>query len=199
MAVEREGSSEFGRRLSAPLLDDSNSELAELAYAKKHYDEHVERKMMHRIFQSLDPTGSGKLQRGDIPQLFLKLGEGALTEEELKKMEDILFKNGPPTFEELWKRWNDEVHITDKSRANFKLISSHFEEPFHQQQLVVKEEGTIFTPEYRVLFFLESLKTGEVKKISPWHDIPLYVKDVIRTQPPEQPLNKYNFICEIPK
>ena len=36
-------------------------------------------------------------------------------------------------------------------------------------------------------------------KISPWHDIPLYVKDVIRTTSPDEPLNKYNFICEIPK
>eukprot|EP01059_Diplonema_ambulator_P001687 TRINITY_DN11429_c0_g1_i4.p1 TRINITY_DN11429_c0_g1~~TRINITY_DN11429_c0_g1_i4.p1 ORF type:complete len:395 (+),score=133.13 TRINITY_DN11429_c0_g1_i4:58-1242(+) len=176
----------------------ANEDLLHFAYDKES-DDVAEKKVMKRLFDSLDPEKKGTLSVKNVEMLFTKAGQGALTPEELENLTNVLFKNGPPDFEAFWKVWNTEVHVTEKTKENFKVISSKFTEPFDQHQLLIEEEGEQFTPEYRVWFYLKNLKTEVKRKISPWHDIPLFIKDVIRTQSPGTPLNKYNFICEIPK
>ena len=64
---------------------------------------------------------------------------------------------------------------------------------------MVTETGEKFTPDYRVKFQFKDVETGEVRDVSPWHDIPFMVRDIVRTTPEDIKVNKYNFICEIPK
>eukprot|EP01063_Lacrimia_lanifica_P036958 TRINITY_DN7460_c0_g1_i1.p1 TRINITY_DN7460_c0_g1~~TRINITY_DN7460_c0_g1_i1.p1 ORF type:complete len:497 (+),score=198.16 TRINITY_DN7460_c0_g1_i1:51-1541(+) len=184
------------------LGEKSTAELTQVAYSKdvQVEGEHFQKKIMKRVFDSLDPTHSGKLNEKDLELFFKKVGSGTLTEDEYDVARKVLCSHGPPTFEHLWECWTDEkLQFDTKSSSNFKLLSSKFAESFNQHQLLVREEGEKFTPEYRVWFYLKSLNSGEERVISPWHDIPLHVKDVIRTDNPSKPLNKYNFICEIPK
>eukprot|EP01064_Diplonema_japonicum_P001564 TRINITY_DN11029_c0_g1_i2.p1 TRINITY_DN11029_c0_g1~~TRINITY_DN11029_c0_g1_i2.p1 ORF type:complete len:396 (+),score=94.82 TRINITY_DN11029_c0_g1_i2:275-1462(+) len=177
----------------------ASNDLLHLAYDKDEDTQVAEKKIMRRLFESIDCNNKGTLNKEDVERMFEKAGEGVLTADELANVTTILFKNGPPDFEVFWKVWNTEVHVIEKTKENFKTFSARFNEPFEQMQLIVEEDNEKFTPEYRVWFYLKSLKTGTKRKISPWHDIPLYIKDVIRTQPQGAPLNKYNFICEIPK
>jgi inorganic pyrophosphatase len=63
----------------------------------------------------------------------------------------------------------------------------------------VEESGEKYTPNYRVHFYFKDMETTAVKKVSPWHDIPYCVRDLVRTTPESVSVTRYNFICEIPK
>ncbi|KAJ9444115.1 putative inorganic pyrophosphatase 1 [Diplonema papillatum] len=174
--------------------------LQSLAYEKDPVvNATAEKKIMRLVFDSIDVNKTGTLCEKDVETLFSRTGNGVLTAEELGEVTSTLFKNGPPDFERLWTVWNSDIKTNEKSIRNFKLLSTRFELSFSQQQLFTQEVGEIFTPEYRVMFFLKDINTEETRQISPWHDIPLHIKNVVRTEAEDHPLNKYNFICEIPK
>eukprot|EP00817_Percolomonadidae_sp_ATCC50343_P007152 CAMPEP_0117430066 /NCGR_PEP_ID=MMETSP0758-20121206/9590_1 /TAXON_ID=63605 /ORGANISM="Percolomonas cosmopolitus, Strain AE-1 (ATCC 50343)" /LENGTH=319 /DNA_ID=CAMNT_0005217683 /DNA_START=175 /DNA_END=1130 /DNA_ORIENTATION=+ len=82
----------------------------------------------------------------------------------------------------------------DKESRSFKLIASQIlkgDKPFNVDKVMMHPEGDKFTLDYRLNFFYAEGK--QLKKISPWHDIPLYVRGY-GTEAEE-----LYFICEIPK
>ena len=116
----------------------ASADLQQLAYKKQGEEEQrlLDKRILHRIFKSLDVGKSGCLREDDIAALFNMTGEGSLTADELAEIKKILFKDGSPDFESLWASW-DELKLREHSVKEFKLISSRFDESFNQHQLIV--------------------------------------------------------------
>lgn len=154
------------------------------AYDKNDFTQSMEKNIMRRFFDSFDIKLNGYLNEENIEKLCNYLGK--------PKYENL--NNNKMSFDEFWNWWlehcKNEKHI-------FSMISNNFSVPYHQQELMTEKIGEIYTPNYRINYYLKDCETGEKRQISPWHDIPLKVKDYIKTF--ENKENKYNFICEIPK
>ena len=157
------------------------------------------------IFRGIDEDQNGYITWSEFENLYKKLGE-PLTEKEVKsalkvldpkRKEQISFE----TFLTYWQQ-NHKGGKSNKAYKNkFKFLSTKLHGSFDYKKVIIKHVGVQFTPEYRVKFYYEQ-KNRELKKISPWHDIPLY------HLPKNSKNNKlslgiethiYNFICEIPK
>jgi inorganic pyrophosphatase len=159
------------------------------AYDKNEFTLSMEKNIMKRMFNAFDASQNGFLLEDFIDKLCLYLGE-PMTESEHMNKEKIYF-------DDFWNWWQE--HCKNKNKKNtFAMISNAFSVPYHQQQLMIEEMGEIYTPNYRINYYFENMETGEKKQISPWHDIPLQIKDQIKTCNNINS-NKYNFICEIPK
>ncbi|CCD13066.1 unnamed protein product [Trypanosoma congolense IL3000] len=178
-------------------LDRHISELELAAYDKCDFTQSMIRNIMSRMFFSFDVTHLGYLLPEKVEELCRYLGRD-MSEEDVKTMRaEIGAIDGHVTFEKFWSWWRS--HPARSKTKCFSMVSAHFSMPYHQQQLVVMREGEIYTPSYRVRYFFRDLETGEERQVSPWHDIPLYVRDLVRTKPEATPMNRYNFVCEIPK
>jgi inorganic pyrophosphatase len=173
------------------------SELDGVAYGKSEPTVEMEKNVMNRMFCAFDIKQEGSLGKEEVGQLLAYLGHplpappATVEDARLKQ----LLTHDPLTFSEFWKWWQE----FESAEGAFQMVSFDFSAPFHQQQLMTTESGEKFTPNYRVHFHFKDLETGEVRLISPWHDIPLRVRDVVRTLPVDSEDNTYNFVCEIPK
>lgn len=184
-----------------PLLatqQQSTSDAKHGAYVKDEYTWSKERNIMSRMFSAFDVTQRGYLDENTIEGMCKFLGRD-MTAEDLQQMKrEINAIGGRITFEKLWAWWRANPETSLKKNC-FSMVSAHFAVPYHQQQLITKEEGEVYTASYRVRYYFRDMETGEERQVSPWHDIPLYVRDLVRTKPESVPMNRYNFICEIPK
>ncbi|KEG09290.1 acidocalcisomal pyrophosphatase [Trypanosoma grayi] len=167
------------------------------AYDKDDFTLSMEKNIMSRMFSAFDVTQLGYLENSKIEQMCKYLGRDMNTEDVKQMMKEINAIDGHVTFEKLWTWWRSHPECSRKEC--FSMVSAHFSVPYHQQQLMTKEEGELYTPSYRVLYYFKDMETGQERQVSPWHDIPLYVRDLVRTKPESEPMNRYNFICEIPK
>lgn len=187
-------------RDSSDILEEASqksiTEFDLVAYDKNEITVSIEKNIMRRMFNSFDMVHSGFLAGPEIEKLCKYLGN-PMTNDEISLV-DHNQNNQTMTFDEFWLWWNKHCNDLEKSEA-FAMISASFSVPYHQRQLIIKDEGEKFTPEYRIKYYFKDMETNEKWKISPWHDIPLYIKDFVRTIPEDIPANKYNFICEIPK
>ncbi|CAD2222856.1 inorganic pyrophosphatase [Angomonas deanei] len=168
------------------------------AYSKEELDASVQKKIARRMFAAFDVQQKGHLDEDKLKEFCAYVGHDSSKEEMKRMYESLKSDDGKVTFEKLWDWW--EVNA-DKNlpQSTFSMVSADFSVPYHQQQLKIKEEGQIFTPSYRVQYYFKDLETNLVRQISPWHDIPLWVRDPVRTKPENTIANRYNFICEIPK
>ncbi|CBH17681.1 acidocalcisomal pyrophosphatase, putative [Trypanosoma brucei gambiense DAL972] len=178
-------------------VDRKVSELDLAAYDKDDFTQPMIKKIMSRLFSAFDVTHLGYLTPDKVEEVCRYLGRN-MSDGDVKAMKaEINAIDGHVTFEKFWAWWcSHPVHSRTKC---FSMVSADFSMPYHQQQLVVHEKGEMYTPSYRVLYFFRDLETGRERQVSPWHDIPLYVRDLVRTKPEATPMNRYNFICEIPK
>mmetsp|Transcript_11006 Transcript_11006/g.34039 ORF Transcript_11006/g.34039 Transcript_11006/m.34039 type:complete len:390 (-) Transcript_11006:77-1246(-) len=162
------------------------------AYDKNEFSLSMEKNVMRRFFNSFDIFNKKAVDRAAIHKLCEFLGTN------LDRHEETLFEGSTTEvdFETFWAWW---MKYSKDAENAFALVSSKFAVPYHQQQLFIEETGEKFTPTYRCHFFFKDVETTEVQRVSPWHDIPLEVHDLVRTNPPTVPSNRYNFICEIPK
>jgi inorganic pyrophosphatase len=176
------------------------TELDLAAYDKDEFTISMEKNIMKRMFNAFDVTQIGYLDLDGIENICKYLGQPIT---EFEKSPVNLLKNKDKTikmdFNEFWIWWCKHSQIEKNASHTFAMVSTSFSVPYHQQQLTVEETGEIFTPNYRVNYYFKNMETNEKKQISPWHDIPLYIRDIVRTIPESIPANKYNFICEIPK
>lgn len=161
------------------------------AYDKNDFTLSMEKNVMRRFFNSFDIFNKKAVDKDGIHKLCEFLGTN------LDKHEAELFQSKSEVdFDAFWAWW---TRYSKDAENAFALVSSKFAVPYHQQQLFIEETGEKFTPTYRCHFFFKDVETTEVQRVSPWHDIPLEVHDLVRTNPPSVPSNRYNFICEIPK
>lgn len=174
------------------------SEFDLVAYSKSDMSKSVEKRVMARMFAAFDVTQQGYLDVDKLKELCQYVGRAA-SEESIKEMFDELHaKGGHITFDAFWSWWRSRPP-TGVTKKAFSLVSADFSVPYHQQQLEIVQEGEIFTPSFRIRYFFKDLETNYRRQVSPWHDIPLYVRDPVRTKPEHTPANRWNFICEIPK
>lgn len=175
--------------------DTKVTEFDRVAYSKEDVTENMHRRIMNRMFSAFDVTQTGFLDASKLKEFLEYIGRAVTTEEVMSEMQA---EGGRVTFEKFWTWWQSHPS-SDVRKDAFSLVSADFSVPYHQQQLKIKEEGEIFNPNYRVKYFFKDLETGYRRQVSPWHDIPLWVRDPVRTKPENIPANRYNFICEIPK
>lgn len=188
------------RVIPTPKLKPTTSEAQErgltdfdlAAYDKNEFTLAMERNMLRRFFDSFDVFQKGKLGKEEVHKLCEFLST------KLEQHQKVLFKDGADDvdFDTFWAWW---LRYHQESDGAFSLVSSKFSVPYHQQQLFFEESGEIYTPSYRVHFFFKNVETSEVTRISPWHDIPLEVHDLVRTTPAGIHSNRFNMVVEIPK
>jgi inorganic pyrophosphatase len=177
----------FGAANEAMMRGLSEFDLA--AYDKA--DLPVER-TLKRFFDSFDCFQHGYVTRDEFAKLTGFLGVTLSDEEQTA----IFCELGETvTFEAFFAWWQKN----EQKETAFAVVQANFAAPFHQQQLEMHESGVKFTPSYRCNYTFRDVETGEISKVSPWHDIPLYVRDLVRTIPADVRTNRFNFICEIPK
>lgn len=168
------------------------------AYAKEDLTLSMQKKIMRRMFCAFDLLQTGYLDVEKLKEFCSYVGS-TLSEAMLDKMySDLQSMDGKITFERFWDWWKQHPD-KDMTEKTFSFVSADFSVPYHQQQLKIKQKGEIFTPSYRICYYFKDLETGYQRQISPWHDVPLQVRDPVRTKPENVPANRYNFICEIPK
>jgi inorganic pyrophosphatase len=167
-----------------------------------NYEEQLSRNIMRRCFESLDVEGRGHISRERLVDLakYLRMPHGDSPAEQTSADKDrnilLKFPNGC-TFEDFFSWWKS---LDDwEGGQKFALVSAKFAEPFHVQQLMTREEGEKFTLNWRCHFLLKDTETGAVVPASPWHDIPLYVRSLVKTTPEEDVFPLVNFVCEIPR
>jgi len=168
------------------------SEFDLAAYDKHEFTTAMERNVMRRFFDTFDVFQTGRLGRPEVHKLC------AFLSTRMDEQEPILFRGEALTvdFDTFWDWWSAYSRVAKQA---FSMVSSKFSAPYHQQQLFIEESGEKFTPTYRCHFFFRNVETGETSQVSPWHDIPLEVHDLVRVTPSNIHSNRFNFICEIPK
>eukprot|EP01006_Ploeotia_vitrea_P003773 TRINITY_DN113210_c0_g1_i1.p1 TRINITY_DN113210_c0_g1~~TRINITY_DN113210_c0_g1_i1.p1 ORF type:complete len:447 (+),score=68.25 TRINITY_DN113210_c0_g1_i1:58-1341(+) len=186
-----------------------------MAYVKTEVPREFEVRKMKEVFSTFDLDNDNKLSSKEFIDFLVKLGTPLQAEDKEEALK-TLFQgdtHGHVSFDEFLDWWDSQQEKLEDSEARikrFKLITDSFSEPYEQQKLIVEEEGTKFTTEYRIHFKFQSAVSGAVREVSPWHDIPLFVRDAILIEdglaPPgvsaaahAEGINKFHFVCEIPK
>jgi len=175
------------------------TEMEYAAYGKEEFSPEVHKKLMQRMFHSLDPLGHDTISVGHLDTLLGRMGDDV--SDEMRK--ELGLKMFPPgatscTFEKFYAAWG-EITLSKGAAKKFALVSGNFTSPYQQQQLLTRVTGEKYTTDYRVSYYFKNLETDEEKQVSPWHDVPLYLKDIVRTESVNRADNRYNFVCEIPK
>jgi len=139
--------------------------------------------MLKQVFSLADSTGSGKIDKQDFGNLHFVLGQ-PLDDEELtmafKSMDRD--KTGDISFDEFiawYALANSQSGMLSKKgeayTRRFKKIMAKLEDQFELKSLTTMTTGQPNSLEYRVQFHYND--RGQLKQISPWHDIPLYSVD----------------------
>jgi len=139
--------------------------------------------MLKQVFSIADDTGDGLITFEQLMELHVVLGE-PLSEEEGKSAFKAMDNNrtGNISFED-FLAWYTLAHsksgvLSKKGTAytsRFKKIMSKIGGAFDPKMLSTFVTGTPRSLDFRVLFHYND--NGELKQISPWHDIPLYSAD----------------------
>lgn len=191
---------------ASPLAESVARQVSEFdlaAYSKEDFTLNMQKKIMRRsfnLFASMSEGGIDTITRHQFAELCQYLGRPLDCDKCVAKvMDDIT--DDVVTFDTFWNWWVKASAEDADVAAALSTISAADEfqtGPFQQQQLVTVSTGIPDEMSYRIHFFLENLETHQRKPISPWHDIPLMVREPIRTMSPFES-NHYNFVCEIPK
>lgn len=164
------------------------SEFDLAAYSKEDFTLSMQKNIMRRVFSLFALSQDGGVDEEQLRQLCHYLGRQHMPTSEMTY---------PVSFDTFWTWW--QLSTADQHNEAFEVISAEFSVPYHQQQLLIEESGVKYEPSYRVNYFFRNLETTEIKRISPWHDIPMEIRDFVRTIGATEPSNRFNFICEIPK
>jgi len=149
---------------------------------------------LESIFQLADSTGNGRIDARELQALHQSLGE-PLTDEEARDAFEEMDENrsGDISFDD-FLRWYTTAHdrrgfLSRKGESysrRFKKLMATIDSPFRLSHLSCTEAGEAGTLGYRVHFRYDD--GGSVKRVSPWHDIPLHAGG-----------GMLHFVCEIPR
>mmetsp|Transcript_37198 Transcript_37198/g.86038 ORF Transcript_37198/g.86038 Transcript_37198/m.86038 type:complete len:489 (+) Transcript_37198:55-1521(+) len=149
---------------------------------------------LRAVFSMADSTGSGYINASELQALHALLGEPLTDEEASDAFRRIdVNQSGDISFDDFLS-WFTLAHsrsgmLSKKGLAynqRFKKLFARIEGLFDLKNLTVSSQGVIGTLEFRLNFHYND--NGVLKRVSPWHDIPLYSQD-----------GNVHFICEIPK
>jgi len=137
---------------------------------------------LRQVFAIADETGqgSGEIDREQLGQLHIVLGE-PLTEEELTSAFKAIDANrsGTISFED-FLAWYTLAHSSSgmlskkgsSYTSRFQKIMNKLQSQFDIKHLTTATTGEPKSLDYRVQFHYND--GGQLKQISPWHDIPLF-------------------------
>lgn len=138
---------------------------------------------LRQLFQIADDTGDGSITQDQLGQLHHVLGE-PLTDNELKMAFKAMDTNkaGYISFDE-FLTWFTMAHskagfLSKKGDAytkRFAKMMASISGSFDLKHLTTASTGEPGSLDYRVQFHYND--AGQLKQISPWHDIPLYSPD----------------------
>jgi len=139
--------------------------------------------VLKQIFSIADDTGDGRINKDQLGQLHTVLGE-PLNGDELNSAFKAMdaSREGCITFED-FLAWYTLAHSTSgmlskKGSAyssRFQKIMSKLTTTFEIKHLTTATTGEPKSLDYRVQFHYND--NGQLKQISPWHDIPLFSPD----------------------
>jgi inorganic pyrophosphatase len=147
---------------------------------------------IRQLFDAFDHDKSGSINLIELKDLHTKLGEPLTDEEAALAIKVIKTKeDGVLQFEEFLQWWRTDHNRSANFEKKFKLLSGDVNaDRFDIKRVKVHAfGGPVGTLEYRLGFEYE-FKDGELRDISPWHDVPLYH---------DKSQKHVHFICEIPK
>ena len=150
--------------------------------------------VLRQVFSIADDTGDGRIDRDQLGQLHQVLGE-PLTDAELTlafKAMDVT-RQGSIGFDD-FLAWYTLAHsesgvLSSKGMAytsRFQKIMNKLSSAFDIKHLTTATSGQPHSLDFRVHFHYND--AGQLKQISPWHDIPLFSSD-----------GHLHMITEIPK
>mmetsp|Transcript_102186 Transcript_102186/g.125004 ORF Transcript_102186/g.125004 Transcript_102186/m.125004 type:complete len:548 (-) Transcript_102186:20-1663(-) len=141
-----------------------------------------------------DLSGTIDSTQKAIKLLYKKMGD-IITDKEASKILKKLDPNneGEIAFNSFLMYWHNSHKYGKKGKEygkKFKFLSNKLKGKFDANKLTIKKVGKQFTTDFRFYFEYEQID-GQLKRISPWHDIPLWYTN--------DKTGIYNFVCEIPK
>jgi len=150
--------------------------------------------MLRQVFALADSTGDGFINETELGQMHQVLGE-PLSEAEVHSAFKAMDANRSGTIEfDDFLSWYTLAHsragmLSKKGQAytaRFKKMMAVLGDAFDAKHLTNTVTGAPRSLEFRVQFHYND--HGQLKQISPWHDIPLYT-----------PCGNINMVVEIPK
>merc|ERR1719310_1651300 len=139
--------------------------------------------VLRQVFSIADDTGDGRIDREQLGQLHIVLGE-PLTDSELTSAFKAMDANRMGTVEfEDFLAWYTLAHsasgmLSKKGSAytaRFAKLMNKLSSAFDIKHLTTAMTGEANSLDYRVQFHYND--SGQLKQISPWHDIPLFSPD----------------------
>jgi len=137
---------------------------------------------LRAVFALADTTGAGYINVNELQALHQHLGEPLTDDEAQDAFRRIdVNQSGDISFDD-FLAWFTLAHsrsgiLSKKGQAynrRFKKLMARIEGAFDLKNLSVSSTGQEGTLEYRVNFHYND--NGVLKRISPWHDIPLYAQ-----------------------
>lgn len=139
--------------------------------------------VLRQVFSIADDTGDGQINKDQLGQLHVVLGE-PLSETELNSAFKAMDANrsGSIAFED-FLAWYTLAHsssgvLSKKGAAytaRFQKLMNKLSGSFDIKHLTTATTGEPHSLDYRVQFHYND--NGQLKQISPWHDIPLFSPD----------------------
>lgn len=139
--------------------------------------------VLRQIFTIADDTGDGRITKEQLGQLHTVLGE-PLNDSELSSAFKAMdaTRQGSITFDD-FIAWYTLAHsssgvLSKKGSAytqRFQKLMNRLSSTFDIKHLTTATTGEPKSLDYRVQFHYND--NGQLKQISPWHDIPLYSPD----------------------
>ena len=139
--------------------------------------------VLRQVFSIADDTGDGQISRDQLGQLHVVLGE-PLSESELNTAFKAMDagRTGSIGFED-FLAWYTLAHsgsgmLSKKGTAytaRFQKLMNKLSSAFDIKHLTTATTGEPHSLDYRVQFHYND--NGQLKQLSPWHDIPLFSHD----------------------
>lgn len=138
---------------------------------------------LRQIFAIADENGVGEINRDQLGELHVVLGE-PLTDQELASAFKAMDANRSNTISfEDFLAWYTLAHSSSGMLSKkgttytnrFQKIMNKLQSSFDIKHLTTVTTGEPMSLDYRVQFHYND--SGQLKQISPWHDIPLFSPD----------------------
>jgi len=159
----------------------------------------TEREAIESVFQKYDKDNDGEISIGELGNFFKALGE-PLTEDETHEAMELMSRTNTSgkiqlaDFINFWIATHKNGSRNSAFIQKFKMANSVLlkaENEFNINNIRFHRSGDEFSLDYRVHFYY--MEGQELRRISAWHDIPLYNTGY------GENATIFNYVNEIPK